>query len=183
MGSFGIVGANLVGDSRVCQVGERGRSRLAIAGRAASIAPTRGGDRGRNGRLRVRRERRLAAMKAVLSKAPGGAASLVLEEVADPAPQPREVVVRVAACGVNFPDSLIIEDKYQIRPPRPFSPGGEVAGVIESRRRRGRGLEGRRARARFAGLGRHGREGRGRCVARHRRFPTRCRSTRRRRCC
>ncbi|MGO4871595.1 MAG: NADPH:quinone oxidoreductase family protein [Roseiarcus sp.] len=71
-------------------------------------------------------------MKAVLSKAPGGAASLVLEEVADPAPQPREVVVRVAACGVNFPDSLIIEDKYQIRPPRPFSPGGEVAGVIES---------------------------------------------------
>jgi NADPH2:quinone reductase len=71
-------------------------------------------------------------MKAVLSKAPGGPASLVLEEVADPTPRPREVVVRVAACGVNFPDSLIIEDKYQIRPPRPFSPGGEVSGVIES---------------------------------------------------
>ncbi len=68
----------------------------------------------------------------MLSKAPGGPASLVLEEVADPTPRPREVVVRVAACGVNFPDSLIIEDKYQIRPPRPFSPGGEVAGVIES---------------------------------------------------
>ena len=71
-------------------------------------------------------------MKALLSKAPGGPASLVLEEVADPAPRSREVVVRVAACGVNFPDSLIIADKYQIRPPRPFSPGGEVAGVIES---------------------------------------------------
>jgi len=71
-------------------------------------------------------------MKAVLSKAPGGPSSLVLEEVADPTPRPREVIVRVAACGVNFPDSLIIEDKYQIRPPRPFSPGGEVSGVIES---------------------------------------------------
>ncbi len=71
-------------------------------------------------------------MKALLSKAPGGPASLVLEEVADPAPRAREVVVRVAACGVNFPDSLVIEDKYQMRPPRPFSPGGEVSGVIES---------------------------------------------------
>jgi NADPH2:quinone reductase len=71
-------------------------------------------------------------MKAILSKAPGGPESLVLEEIADPTPQEREVVVRVAACGVNFPDSLIIADKYQFRPPRPFSPGGEVAGVIES---------------------------------------------------
>jgi NADPH:quinone reductase len=71
-------------------------------------------------------------MKALLSKVAGGPASLVLEEVADPVPRPREVVIRVAACGVNFPDSLIIEDKYQFRPQRPFAPGGEVAGVIES---------------------------------------------------
>jgi NADPH:quinone reductase len=71
-------------------------------------------------------------MKALLSKIPGGPASLVLEDVADPAPRAREVVIRVAACGVNFPDSLVIEDKYQIRPPRPFAPGGEVSGVIES---------------------------------------------------
>jgi NADPH:quinone reductase len=71
-------------------------------------------------------------MKALLSKVAGGPASLVLEEVADPSPQPREVVVRIAACGVNFPDSLIIEDKYQFKPPRPFAPGGEIAGVIES---------------------------------------------------
>ena len=71
-------------------------------------------------------------MKALLSKAAGGPATLVLEEIADPTARPREVVVRIAACGVNFPDSLIIEDKYQIRPPRPFSPGGEVAGVVES---------------------------------------------------
>ena len=71
-------------------------------------------------------------MKAVLSKAPGGPASLVLEDIADPAPRAREVVIRVAACGVNYPDALIIDDKYQVKPPRPFSPGGEVAGVIES---------------------------------------------------
>jgi NADPH2:quinone reductase len=71
-------------------------------------------------------------MKALLSKAVGGPATLVLEEVADPAPRAREVVVRVAACGVNFPDSLVIEDKYQFRPQRPFSPGGEAAGVVES---------------------------------------------------
>ncbi len=71
-------------------------------------------------------------MKALLSKAPGGPGTLVVEEIADPTPGPRDVVIRIAACGVNFPDSLVIEDKYQFRPPRPFSPGGEVAGVIES---------------------------------------------------
>jgi NADPH2:quinone reductase len=71
-------------------------------------------------------------MKAVLSKAPGGPESLVIEDIADPQPREREAVIRIAACGVNFPDSLIIADKYQIRPPRPFSPGGEVAGVVES---------------------------------------------------
>ena len=71
-------------------------------------------------------------MKALLSKTAGGPGTLVLEEVAEPTPGPREVIVRIKACGVNFPDSLIIEDKYQIKPPRPFSPGGEVAGVIDS---------------------------------------------------
>ena len=70
-------------------------------------------------------------MKAMLSKAPGGPASLVIEEIADPAPRASEVVIRIASCGVNFPDSLIIEDKYQIRPSRPFSPGSEVSGVVE----------------------------------------------------
>ena len=71
-------------------------------------------------------------MKAMLSKAPGEPASLVIEEIADPAARASEVVIRIASCGVNFPDSLIIEDKYQIRPPRPFSPGSEVSGVVES---------------------------------------------------
>lgn len=71
-------------------------------------------------------------MKAVLSTIVGGPDSLVLREVPDPIPGPDEVRVRVAACGVNFPDVLIIEDRYQIKPRRPFSPGGEVAGVVDA---------------------------------------------------
>ena len=71
-------------------------------------------------------------MRALLSKAPGGPDTLVLEEVPDPRPAAGEVVIRVGACGVNFPDVLIIEDKYQHRPERPFSPGAEVAGTVEA---------------------------------------------------
>lgn len=71
-------------------------------------------------------------MRAVLSKAPGGPESLVIEEVLDPTPEPGEVIIDVRAVGINFPDTLIIEDKYQFRPQRPFSPGGEVAGVVEA---------------------------------------------------
>ena len=71
-------------------------------------------------------------MKAVLSRAVGGPDSLQLADVADPIAGKGEVVIRVAACGVNFPDALIIEDKYQFKPARPFSPGSEVAGVVEA---------------------------------------------------
>ena len=71
-------------------------------------------------------------MKAVLSRAVGGPDRLELADVADPVAAKGEVVIRVAACGVNFPDALIIEDKYQVKPTRPFSPGGEVAGVVEA---------------------------------------------------
>jgi NADPH2:quinone reductase len=71
-------------------------------------------------------------MKAILSKTVGGPDTLVLEEVADPKPKPGEVLVAVKACGVNYPDVIIIEDKYQFKPERPFSPGGEVAGVVEA---------------------------------------------------
>ena len=70
-------------------------------------------------------------MKALLSKTCGGPDTLVLEEMANPAAEAGEVVIAIKACGVNFPDVLVIEDKYQARPPRPFSPGGEIAGVIE----------------------------------------------------
>ena len=69
-------------------------------------------------------------MKAILSRAVGGPSALSFEEVADPTPGPHEVVVAIRACGVNFPDSLIIEDRYQFKPQRPFSPGGDIAGEI-----------------------------------------------------
>lgn len=71
-------------------------------------------------------------MKAVLSKAVGGPETLVVEEVPDPIAGPGQAVIRIRACGVNYPDVLIIEDKYQFKPARPFSPGGEVAGEVES---------------------------------------------------
>ena len=55
-------------------------------------------------------------MKAMLSRAPGGPDTLTLEEVADPVPGRGEVVLDIKACGVNFPDSLIIRDMYQFKP-------------------------------------------------------------------
>ena len=71
-------------------------------------------------------------MRAVLSKAPGGPETLVIEEVMDPTPMKGEVVIDVRAVGVNYPDTLIIEDRYQFKPQRPFSPGAELAGVVEA---------------------------------------------------
>ena len=71
-------------------------------------------------------------MKALLSKAAGDAATLVVDDVADPVAGAGEVVVAVKACSVNYPDVLMIEDKYQFRPERPFSPGGEISGVVEA---------------------------------------------------
>ncbi|MBC9252756.1 NADPH:quinone oxidoreductase [Pseudomonas alcaligenes] len=71
-------------------------------------------------------------MKAVLCKAFGPAETLVLEEVASPEPKKNEVLIEVHAAGVNFPDTLIIEGKYQFKPPFPFSPGGEAAGVVKA---------------------------------------------------
>jgi NADPH:quinone reductase-like Zn-dependent oxidoreductase len=71
-------------------------------------------------------------MKALFSKAPGGPETLSVEEVADPVPGKGQVLIAVKACAINYPDVLIIEDKYQFKPPRPFAPGGEIAGVIEA---------------------------------------------------
>jgi NADPH2:quinone reductase len=71
-------------------------------------------------------------MKALLSRQAGGPESLVLEDVAEPAAGPGQVKVAVRACGVNFPDLLIIQDQYQTKPQRPFIPGGEIAGVVEA---------------------------------------------------
>src|SRR5262245_46924382 len=81
--------------------------------------------------MRTGRGRRWA-MKAMLSKRVGGPETLELEELPDPVPAAGEVRIAVKACGVNYPDVLIIEDRYQFKPPRPFAPGGEVAGVVEA---------------------------------------------------
>jgi NADPH2:quinone reductase len=71
-------------------------------------------------------------MRAVLSRTPGGPQSLVVEEVTDPTPGPGEVVIEVKAVGINYPDALIIADKYQFKPERPFAPGAEAAGVVDA---------------------------------------------------
>jgi NADPH2:quinone reductase len=67
-------------------------------------------------------------MKAMLSHSPGGPETLQWSELPVPEPAPGQVVVRIHAAGVNFPDTLIIRALYQIQPPRPFAPGGEIAG-------------------------------------------------------
>ena len=71
-------------------------------------------------------------MKALLSKAVGGPETLEMSEMPDPIADKGQVVVAVKACAINYPDVLIIEDKYQFKPPRPFAPGGEIAGVVDS---------------------------------------------------
>ncbi|WP_122416188.1 NADPH:quinone oxidoreductase family protein [Pseudomonas viridiflava] len=71
-------------------------------------------------------------MKALLCKAFGPASTLVLEDIPAPDIKKNEILLDVHAAGVNFPDTLIIEGKYQFKPPFPFSPGGEAAGVISA---------------------------------------------------
>lgn len=71
-------------------------------------------------------------MKALLSKEPGPPSTMVMEEIDDPVARAGEVIVKVHIAALNFFDCLIIEDKYQFKPPRPFSIGAEMAGVVES---------------------------------------------------
>jgi len=78
-------------------------------------------------------------MKAVLCKNWGPPDSLVVEDVPSPAPGKGQLLVSVKASGVNFPDVLLIQNKYQFRPELPFSPGSEIAGVV---RQVGEGVHG-----------------------------------------
>jgi len=78
-------------------------------------------------------------MRALLSHEPGGPETLRLDELPNPVAGPGELLVRVRAVAINYPDVLIIEDKYQFKPPRPFAPGGEIAGEVEAI---GEGVEG-----------------------------------------
>jgi len=92
-------------------------------------------------------------MKALLSTAPGGPETLELSELADPVAAKGQLLVRVKACAINYPDVLIIEDRYQFKPPRPFAPGGEIAGVVEAV---GEGVEGWREGDRLISMLGHG---------------------------
>src|SRR5579859_294892 len=87
-----------------------------LAGRPAMIAKS---------------DREARRMKAVLCKAWGPPGTLVVEEVASPVPGKGQVLIAVKAAGVNFPDLLIIQNKYQVKPPLPFSPGNEIAGTVK----------------------------------------------------
>jgi NADPH2:quinone reductase len=78
-------------------------------------------------------------VKAILCRQYGPPDTLTLEDQPSPAPGPGEVVVRVHAASLNFPDLLIIQNKYQLKPPLPFAPGSELAGVVE---RVGEGVSG-----------------------------------------
>lgn len=69
-------------------------------------------------------------MRAVVCRRYGPPEDLVLDEVPDPTPGPGVVVVRVRAAAVNFPDVLLLDGKYQVRIPVPFTPGSELAGDV-----------------------------------------------------
>jgi NADPH2:quinone reductase len=69
-------------------------------------------------------------MKAVVCKAWGLPDTLVVEEVPDPQPGPGQVALQIMAAGVNFPDVLIIQGKYQSKPELPFTPGSELSGIV-----------------------------------------------------
>lgn len=71
-------------------------------------------------------------MKALLCHNFGAPEDLKLEEIEQPQIKEDQVLIQVDACGVNFPDSLIIQNKYQFKPELPFSPGGEVSGIVEA---------------------------------------------------
>ena len=92
-------------------------------------------------------------MKAMLSTAPGGPETLKLTETETPGPRKGQIRVRVRAAGVNFPDTLIIRDLYQMKPPRPFAPGGEIAGDVDAV---GEGVTGFAVGDRVLGLTGHG---------------------------
>ena len=78
-------------------------------------------------------------MKGLMSTAAGGPETLQLLEMPDPVPGPGQLLIAVKACAINYPDVLIIEDKYQFKPPRPFAPGAEVSGTVAAV---GEGVEG-----------------------------------------
>lgn len=71
-------------------------------------------------------------MKAIVCKSYGTPDTLVYEELPGLMPGPKDVLVQVKACSINFPDTLIIQGKYQFKPECPFTPGSDIAGVVKA---------------------------------------------------
>ncbi|MGB1250827.1 MAG: NADPH:quinone oxidoreductase family protein [Candidatus Promineifilaceae bacterium] len=71
-------------------------------------------------------------MKAIVCNSYGPPANLAYGDFPDPVPSEKQVLISVQACGVNFPDTLIIQGLYQFKPEMPFSPGSDIAGVVEA---------------------------------------------------
>ncbi|MGX1790145.1 NADPH:quinone oxidoreductase family protein [Bosea sp. NPDC055332] len=71
-------------------------------------------------------------MKALLCEALGPAENLVIRDLAEPKPGPGEIAIRVKAAALNFFDTLVIQGRYQVKPPLPFSPSAECAGVVSA---------------------------------------------------
>ena len=71
-------------------------------------------------------------MKALVSYEPGPAETLRFADIPEPVPAPDQLLVRVHAVSLNYPDALMLEDLYQTRPERPFATDGEIAGVVEA---------------------------------------------------
>ncbi|MDE4132237.1 NADPH:quinone oxidoreductase family protein [Phaeobacter sp. QD34_3] len=92
-------------------------------------------------------------MKAMLSTTPGGPETLAWTEQPTPKPAKGQMLIEIHAAGVNYPDTLIIQDLYQVKPPRPFAPGGEIAGVVSAL---GDGVEGFSVGDRILALTGHG---------------------------
>src|ERR1700716_648922 len=99
------------------------------------------------------------SMKAVLCKQYGPPETLVVEDVPSPRAGPGEAVVSVKAASINFPDVLIIQNKYQFKPPLPFSPGSELAGVVKEVGAGGSGFKPRDRVIAFTGYGAFAEEG------------------------
>ncbi|MBP9911761.1 MAG: alcohol dehydrogenase catalytic domain-containing protein, partial [Rubrivivax sp.] len=69
-------------------------------------------------------------MKALVCEAYGPIDTLVVKDIPSPAPGPKQVLVKVEAASVNFPDALMVQGLYQVKPPLPFTPGAEIAGTV-----------------------------------------------------
>ena len=71
-------------------------------------------------------------MKAIVCEKFGHPSTLVFKDVESRQPGEKEVLVEIKACGVNFPDTLIVQGLYQFKPPMPFTPGSDIAGVVKA---------------------------------------------------